>query len=234
MSCCYTSLANFFLLALACSSLISAYDNGPPQDYCVAVDDPSKAVYVSGKFCKDPKYVTVDDFAFTGVDIPANTSNDLGFHTTERWITQFPGLNTQGIALARQDYAEGGMNPPHWHPRATELFQVYQGEIKAGFVLSAQNKYTSFTKILKAGEGMVFGEGLTHFAINVGKGPAVAFSGFNHENPGLIRHANSLFDANPPINSSLLARALKMKQKEVEELQMAFRAESMGNTSKHK
>ncbi|RVX19005.1 Germin-like protein subfamily 1 member 17 [Vitis vinifera] len=42
------------LMALV-SSLASASDPSPLQDTCVAIDEPKDAVFVNGKFCKDPK-----------------------------------------------------------------------------------------------------------------------------------------------------------------------------------
>ncbi|WZZ19648.1 hypothetical protein YC2023_112737 [Brassica napus] len=35
-------------------------------------------------------------------------------------MEKIPGLNTLSVSLARIDYAPGGLNPPHTHPRTTE------------------------------------------------------------------------------------------------------------------
>ena len=57
-----------------------------------------------------------------------------------------PSLNTLDIFLAHLDFAPNGMNPPHTHPRATEVLQVLKGTIYAGSVTSNPNHH--FTKIL--------------------------------------------------------------------------------------
>ena len=59
---------------------------------------------------------------------------------------QFNSLQPLDIFLARLDFAPNGINPPHTHPRATEVLQVLKGTIYAGFVTSNPNRH--FTKIL--------------------------------------------------------------------------------------
>ncbi|KAK0602272.1 hypothetical protein LWI29_031904 [Acer saccharum] len=68
-------------LALA-SSLASASDPSPLQDFCVAINDTKNGVFVNGKFCKDPKLATPKDFFFSGLDIPRKTSNPVGSTVT--------------------------------------------------------------------------------------------------------------------------------------------------------
>uniref|UniRef100_A0A2N9ISR8 Cupin type-1 domain-containing protein n=1 Tax=Fagus sylvatica TaxID=28930 RepID=A0A2N9ISR8_FAGSY len=122
-----------FALAL---SLASASDPDPVQDFCVALDDPKSAVFVNGKFCKDPKLAKAEDFFFKGLDIPGNTDNRVGSNVTTVNVDQIPGLNTLGISVVRIDYAPYGQNPPHTHPRATEILVVLEVAL-AG--LSSQN-----------------------------------------------------------------------------------------------
>lgn len=76
-------------------------------------------MFVNGKVCKDPKVATANDFLFSGLRVPGNTSNKLGSMVTPANVAQIPELNTLGISLARVDYAPYGLNPPHTHPRAT-------------------------------------------------------------------------------------------------------------------
>lgn len=54
-------------------------------------------------------------------------------------VVQIPGLNTLGISLARVDNAPYGLNPPHIHPRATEILTVLEGTLYVGFVTSNPN-----------------------------------------------------------------------------------------------
>ena len=72
-------------------------------------------MFVNGKVCKDPKVATANDFFFSGLRVPGNTSNKLGSMVTPANVAQIPGLNTLGISLARVDYAPYGLNPPHTH-----------------------------------------------------------------------------------------------------------------------
>uniref|UniRef100_F6HEI7 Cupin type-1 domain-containing protein n=1 Tax=Vitis vinifera TaxID=29760 RepID=F6HEI7_VITVI len=97
-------------------SVASASYPSPRQDFCVAVNDTNAAVFVNGKFCKDPKLATPNDFSFSGLGVPGNTSNKLGSMVTPANVAQIPGLNTLGVSLAQVDYAPYGLNPPHIHP----------------------------------------------------------------------------------------------------------------------
>ncbi|KAK0601391.1 hypothetical protein LWI29_023806 [Acer saccharum] len=110
-----------FLLAFVLMAMASAYDPSPLQDYCVAINDTKTAIFVNGRFCKDPSLATGDDFTFSGLNIPADTNNLLGENVTLLTVDYFPGLNTLGITIARADFAPGGVIPPHIHPRGTEL-----------------------------------------------------------------------------------------------------------------
>nr|XP_023918134.1 germin-like protein subfamily 1 member 20 [Quercus suber] len=107
--------------------------NRPPKK---SVESISSEALVNGKFCKDPKLTTVDDFIFMGLDVPRNTLNQLGSNVTLVNVDMFPGLNTLGIALAHVDYAPYGLNPPHIHPRASKLLTVIEGTLLVGFVTS--------------------------------------------------------------------------------------------------
>ncbi|XP_062083275.1 germin-like protein subfamily 1 member 16 isoform X2 [Humulus lupulus] len=112
-------LLTLAVLALA-SSIASASDPSPLQDFCVKVDDPHKALFVNGKFCKDPKLAKAEDFFFYGLNVPRDTNNPVGSTVTQLNVDKIPGLNTLGITLVRIDYAPYGQNPPHTHPRGSE------------------------------------------------------------------------------------------------------------------
>ncbi|WRX23002.1 Cupin 1 - like 10 [Theobroma cacao] len=219
---CHESIRYVFALLTLAFSLASASDPSSLQDFCVALNDTKHAIFVNGKFCKDPKLATADDFFFSGLDKAGNTSNAVGSRVTPVNVDQIPGLNTLGISLARIDYAPyGGLNPPHTHPRATEILAVKKGTLYVGFVTSnPDNKF--FTKILKTGDVFVFPVGLIHFQFNIGKTNAIAFAGLSSQNPGVITIANAVFGSNPPINPDVLAKAFKLDKKVVEFLQTQF------------
>ncbi|XP_059433947.1 germin-like protein subfamily 1 member 11 [Corylus avellana] len=217
-----TLLLTVALLAWA-FSLASAFDPSPLQDFSVAINDTSSdhAVFVNGKFCKDPKLATANDFFFSGLDTPRDTSNPLGSNVTLLNVDKILGLNTLGISLARIDFAPYGLNPPHIHPRGTEILVVLEGTLLVGFVTSnPDNRF--FSKVLNAGDVFVFPIGLIHFQFNVGKTNAVAFAGLSSQNPGLITIANAVFGSNPPINPVVLAKAFQLDRNVVNYLQKKF------------
>ncbi|KAJ9128980.1 hypothetical protein P3X46_034266 [Hevea brasiliensis] len=213
-------LVAFVLLALS-SSFAFAFDPSPLQDFCVAINDPKDGVFVNGKFCKDPMLATANDFSFSGLNIPGNTSNQVGSNVTLLNVDKIRGLNTLGISIARIDFAPyGGLNPPHIHPRATEILVVLEGTLYVGFVTSNPNRL--ITKVLNAGDVFVFPIGLIHFQFNIGNTNAVAIAGLSSQNPGVITIANAVFGSKPPINPDVLAKAFQLDKNVVNYLQKQF------------
>lgn len=176
------------------------------------------AVFVNGKFCKDPKLASANDFFFSGLQIPRSTQNPLGSTVTLLTADKLAGLNTLGVALGRIDFAPNGLNPPHAHPRASELLFVQEGTLYAGFVTSNPD-HRLFTRVLNKGDVFVFPVGLIHFQLNVGHTSAVAFASFSSQNPGVTTIANALFAANPSINPEVLAKAFQLDDEQVTYLQ---------------
>ena len=105
------------------------------------------AVFVDGKFCKDPKLTNANDFFFPRLNIPRNTSNLVGSTVTPVNVDQILGLNALGISFVRIDYAPYGLNPPHTHPCATEILVVLEGTLYVCFVTSNPDNRL-FTKVL--------------------------------------------------------------------------------------
>uniref|UniRef100_A0A1J3FX36 Germin-like protein n=2 Tax=Noccaea caerulescens TaxID=107243 RepID=A0A1J3FX36_NOCCA len=215
-------LAVLSLLALALPLAIAS-DPSPLQDFCVGVNTPAAGVFVNGKFCKDPKLATADDFFFTGLQKARPVANAVGSNVTAVNVNNLPGLNTLGISLVRIDYGVNGQNPPHTHPRATEILYVGHGTLLVGFVTSNGDGNRLFTKTLKEGDVFVFPEGLIHFQANIGKFPAVAFAALSSQNPGVVTIANTVFGSNPAIDPNVLARAFQLDPKVVLDLQNKFK-----------
>ncbi|KAJ6805551.1 putative germin-like protein 2-1 [Iris pallida] len=176
------------------------------------------AVFVNGLVCEDPKLAKPEDFFFAGLNKPGNTSNPLGSMVTPVAAGQLPGLNTLGISLARIDFEPYGLNPPHTHPRATEILTVLEGSLYVGFVTSNPGNRL-FAKVLRKGDVFVFPQGLVHFQLNSGEGDAVAIAALSSQNPGVITVANAVFGAKPPILDDVLAKAFKLDKKTVDWLQ---------------
>jgi len=140
------------------------------------------AVVVTGLACKDPKNVQASHFSFSGLHLAGNTSNGG---------VQIPGLNTLGISAARIDYAPYGINPPHTHPRASEILTVLEGSLEVGFVTSNPGNRL-ITKVLQKRDIFVFPINLVHFQRKVGKSNAVALAALSSQNAGVITIANAV------------------------------------------
>ncbi|KAL6843112.1 hypothetical protein ACP4OV_026825 [Aristida adscensionis] len=208
------------LVALVASRAIAS-DPSPLQDFCVA--DLNSPVRVNGFVCKDPMAVNADDFfKAANLDKPKDTTTSkVGSTVTLINVTQIPGLNTLGISIARIDYAPLGENPPHTHPRATEILTVLEGTLYVGFVTSNPNKL--FAKVLNKGDVFVFPEGLIHFQFNPSYDkPAVAIAALSSQNPGVITIANAVFGSKPPISDDVLAKAFQVEKGTIDWLQAQF------------
>jgi len=214
-------LAVISLLALSLPLAIAS-DPSPLQDFCVGVNTPADGVFVNGKFCKEPKLVTADDFYTSGLDKPRPVANAVGSNVTAVNVNNLPGLNTLGISIVRIDYGVNGQNPPHTHPRATEILYVGHGTLLVGFVTSNGDGNRLFTKTLNEGDVFVFPEGLVHFQANIGKFPAVAFAALSSQNPGVVGIASTVFGSNPAIDPNVLVRAFQLDPKVVLDLQNKF------------
>ena len=216
-------LAFFALFAMA-FYMAYATDPNQLQDFCVATNDPNNALFVNGLFCKNPDQVNENDFLFRGLNVPRNTNNKVGSNVTQVNAGNLKGLNTLGISLARIDFAPYGLNPPHTHPRGTEVLTVIQGTLYVGFVTSnlANGGNKLFAKVLYEGDVFVFPQGLIHFQFNVGKTPALAFAGLSSQNAGVVTIANAVFGSQPPISVDVLAKAFQLDDKIVKFLQSQF------------
>ena len=123
--------------------------------------------------------------------------------------------------MVRIDYAPYGENPPHIHPRASEILIVLEGTLLAGFVTSnPENRLIN--KVLNKGDFFVFPFGLIHFQFNTENTYAVTIAALGGQNPGVITIANATFGSNPPINPDILARAFQLDKKVVKYLQAVF------------
>ncbi|CAN0911607.1 Putative germin-like protein 2-1 [Linum grandiflorum] len=202
------------LLALSFTPNLTLADPAHLQDFCVA-DSESMT-------CKDPKMVTSDDFYFSGLQMEGNTTtNPQGSRVTPVSVTQLPGLNTLGVSMARIDFAPNGQNPPHTHPRATEILTVIEGCLEVGFVTSnPANAHHNMT--LDKGDVFVFPANLVHYQRNLWNTPAVAIAAFSSQSPGVVSVANSVFGSNPAIPADILAKSFSMDVEFVNSLQSNF------------
>ncbi|XWS37413.1 hypothetical protein CRYUN_Cryun19dG0040800 [Craigia yunnanensis] len=194
-------LTVFWLLPLPSHSA----DPDPLQDFCVA--NVSASISVNGFPCKPASEVTSDDFFFDGFTKEGNTTNI------------FAGLNTLGISMNRLDFAPGGLNPPHLHPRASETGVVIEGKLLVGFVTSNNVFYS---KVLTAGQMFVIPRGLVHFQLNVGEGKALAFTAFNSHLPGAVVVPINLFASSIP--NEVLTKTFQVDAGVINTIRSKFRS----------
>ncbi|CAA2933987.1 germin-like protein 5-1 [Olea europaea var. sylvestris] len=206
-------MAGFVVMVAATVMMFTRVSADPDmlQDICVA--DLTSRVKVNGFACKSN--VTGEDFFFAGLAKPGATNTTTGAIVTLANVEKIPGLNTLGLSLARIDFAPGGVNPPHTHPRATEMIYVLEGELDVGFITTAN---VLIPKSIKKGEIYTFPRGLVHFQLNNGKVPASVLSAFNSQLPGTQSIAVTLFTAKPPVPDNVLTKAFQVGTKEVEKI----------------
>lgn len=137
----------------------------------------------------------------------------MGSAVTVASVLKVPGLNTLGVSMSRIDYAPGGINPPHTHPRATEIVFVLTGQLDVGFVTTGN---VLVSKTIKQGEIFVFPRGLVHYQKNSGYEPASVIVAFNSQLPGTQSIAATLFTSVPSIADDVLAKAFQIDGNEVE------------------
>lgn len=201
------------LLSLSAFSLNSwASDPDPIEDFCIP--SPSK---ITSEPCKNPRLVGPDDFVFSGARSAGNFSETTGLSSTPVNRAKFPALNTLGMSAVRADLKPGGINPPHFHPRATEMVYVLQGKVYSGFVDSTNRV---FAKVIEQGDVMVFPRGLVHFQMNVGDSPATVFGCFNSQNPGMQKIPNVMFGSG--IKDELLEKAFGLSIEQIVKMRERF------------
>jgi len=216
----WATVAVLLSVALVGPQLAMAADEDPLQDVCVK-DKSAGATVLNGFPCKPFAEVVATDFVFQGLKNPGDTNNVNKVKVTPASVIEFAGLNTLGISAARIDFAKGGINPPHTHPRATELLILMEGELYVGFVSSVGANNTLFAATIYPGEAFVFPRGLVHFQLNVGKTQALAFAGLSSQNPGVQQIAPALFQ--PDIKDEVLEKGFRIDAKTVDFIQKQFR-----------
>ena len=198
------------ILALFSFLLVSS-SHAAVQDFCVA--DLTAPQGPAGYSCKTPAEVTADDFVYSGISVPGNTSTLFNAAINTAFVDKFPGLNGLGVSMARADIAPGGVIPMHTHPGASEIILIAKGSVTAGLI-SSDN--TVYLKTLKEGDIMVFPQGLLHFQVNTGRTQAHLWASFGSPNPGLQILSNALFSNNLP--SELIEKTTFLDDDEVKRL----------------
>ncbi|KAJ7027123.1 spherulin-1B precursor [Mycena alexandri] len=122
------------------------------------------------------RQLTVFDFN----NQPAGSNGGSILHAT---IDNFPILTDLGISGAISIVEPCGLNIPHLHPRASEIFTVVDGILDTGFV--QENGFnTAIETQLGKFQATVFPQGSLHYQQNPTCSPAVFVAALNSEDPG--------------------------------------------------
>lgn len=197
-----------------------AYGPIPNHDFCVA--DFTTPVRMDGWACKDPSNVTIDDFVFSGLHIPGNTSSSpSGSAVTLASVYEIPGVYTQNILLGRVDYAPNGFEPPQIHPKASKIITVLQGTLLAGFVTPFPTAH-HLSRTLNVGDVFLVPQGFIHYAFNIGEGNAVALFTLNSQEAHLLPVPNIVFGAQPEIDADYLAASFFLDKNTIQHTRATF------------
>ena len=101
---------------------------------------------------------------------------------------------------------------------ALSILVVLEGTLYASFVTSNPD-HRLFSKIMKAGDVIVFPFGMIHFQYNIGKTPALAMAALTSQNPGVMILANAIYGSVPAINPDVVAKAFHLDKSFVRKLQ---------------
>ena len=137
------------------------------------------------------------------------------FKVTKASLTEFPALDGQSVSYAVLQFpANGGVNPPHTHPRSSELLFLVAGFLEVGFV---DTKNVLYTQKLRVGDMFVFPKGLVHYQYNSRPDiPAIAVSAFGSANAGTVSVPLSVFATG--IDDEILAKSFKTDVHTIEKI----------------
>ncbi|CAK9163205.1 unnamed protein product [Ilex paraguariensis] len=187
-----------------CPKFISAVDTDNLQDIC-PTNTTRQTVFINGFPCKNPSLITASDFKNSLLNHAGNTDHFLRSSVTIVTASEFPGLNTLGLSVARTDLDVDGLVLPHSHPRASEILFVSTGNVVAGFVDTQKHLFQRF---LRRGDVFVVPRGMLHYSLNSGFDVATVFSVLNSQNPGMLNIADALFAPNDSEAMEMLKKRL--------------------------
>lgn len=181
-------LAALLTLA-ACAALASAGDPDILTDF-VAPADPA----INGTF-----------FTFSGFRNIPTTPAEPTLKVTKATVTELPALEGQSVSMAYLEFPPGAINPPHTHPRGSELLYLLYGKLEVTVV---DTKNVAYTQVLQTGDMFVFPKGLVHLQYNRNhKEMAYALSAFGSVNAGTVSVPNAVFATG--IDDVILAKAFR-------------------------
>nr|GEW88950.1 germin-like protein [Tanacetum cinerariifolium] len=135
--------------------------------------------------CKDPKFVTANDFFFSHLQLPPATTNEREPILSQAFDFHLPGLNTLGLSMELFDVAPGFHLPPHFHPGTATLITLLRGAILIQFNTSAPEN-CSFTKVVREREVFVVPKGLHLTSRNYGETDVAVLKVFSSQRPTFV------------------------------------------------
>ncbi|KAF9594391.1 hypothetical protein IFM89_030993 [Coptis chinensis] len=177
------------VVALTTSYVAHAGDADIVSDFII----PANSSAVDGKF-----------FTYTGMRGIFDVQAVADLIVTKASMAEFPALNGQSVSFAVLKYPPGTINPPHTHPRASELLFVLEGSLEVGLV-DTTNEY--FNQTLQEGDLFIFPKGLVHYQYNSNSKGAIAISAFGSANAGTVSIPRTVFSSG--IDTETLAKAFK-------------------------
>ncbi|KAI3495076.1 hypothetical protein L1887_37218 [Cichorium endivia] len=201
------SKLQFFVLLLVSCATLKISMAGDPDILTDFITPPGVGLPLDGNF-----------FTFTGMRALVGAPFPTTFKVLKATMAEFPALNGQSVSYAVLQFPSGTVNPPHTHPRASELLFVLMGSLEVGFV-DTTNKL--FTQTLQQGDIFVFPKGLVHFQFNGdSKNPALALSAFGSASAGTVSVPNSVF--NSTIDDQILALSFKTDVATIQKIKSGF------------
>jgi oxalate decarboxylase/phosphoglucose isomerase-like protein (cupin superfamily) len=94
-----------------------------------------------------------------------------------------PALTGQGGSMAVGFFGPCGFNPPHVHPRSSEIFIVTEGQITTAAF--PENGAAAINQTLNAYQMTIFPQGSVHTQFNTGCGNATFVASLPSEDPGV-------------------------------------------------
>uniref|UniRef100_A0ACD5TXZ6 Uncharacterized protein n=1 Tax=Avena sativa TaxID=4498 RepID=A0ACD5TXZ6_AVESA len=200
------SLSLVVLLAMAiCGSVSYVADANDPDILTDFIVPPgTNATLLDGTF-----------FTYTSL-ISSNAADvdPVKFTASKATAAEFPALLGQSVSYAALVFGTGTLNPPHIHPRASELLFVVEGPLLVGLVDKVAGKV--YTQTLQAGDMFVSPKGMVHFQYNAGTQMARGFSTFGGARPGTISLPGAIFESG--IDDIVLEKSFHVDQATVEAL----------------
>ncbi|GMJ10342.1 PLASMODESMAL GERMIN-LIKE PROTEIN 1, germin-like protein 5 [Hibiscus trionum] len=196
-----------FLAILVLAVPFSAISGDPDIISDFVVPPGTNATLLDGNF-----------FTYTGMRPLVDSDPPTNFTVTKATMAEFPALNGQSVSYAVLQYPAGSVNPPHTHPRATELLFLTYGTLEVGFV-DTTNKL--FTQSLQAGDIFVFPKGLVHYQFNSAENDfAIAVSAFGSAAAGTVSVPSTVLGTG--IDDVVLAKSFKTDVDTIQKLKAGF------------